>query len=404
MRRILVFHNRYLWPGGEDAVVDADLALLRRYGHDAELHEARNLDPQQTGTLRTLQALWRGAWNEASYADARQTLQRFRPDCAHLHNLWFTLSPSVLQACRDEGVPVVMTLHNMRLLCPAGVFLDPDGGHCNRCAGGFPWLGLWRRCYHRSFWASLGVARMAGRPGKRAAWLQQVNLFLSPSDFVKRTFVEAGFSAENICVLPHGIPDPGASTILPLDPEPGSFPRRIVYIGRFSREKGLVTLLLAWKTVQAACPDAELTLLGEGPLENELRELAEGQRVRFGGRMSPDKLAEQIAGNGALVLPSECAETFGQVVIEAFACGRMAVVTDLGAPAELVEHGVTGLRFRHGDAASLAQTLLAALTNPRDTARMGQAARACYAKTYTPEQHYRGLLAAYETAIRNHQA
>ncbi len=393
MQRILMVHNRYRWFGGEDAVVDAQIDLLKRHGHEVLLHETNNADTLSMGRFALVKALLHSHWRHDRKDEFHQVIRDFKPEIVHAHNLWFNLTPSVLAASHEEGVPVVLSIHNMRLLSPCGVFLDTEGLHCKHCASGFAWRGIIRRCYHNSFFASFCAAKMSAFHRKRGTWHNNVDLFLSPSDYVKRVYADSGFPEKQIQVLPHAVADPGADVGV-------TFPdcRRLVYIGRFSVEKGLFCLLNAWKQVRKKYPDAELLLAGDGGLKEELMQYAEGIGVRFCGILPPEELARTIASAGALVLASECAETFGRVVIEAAACARASIVPDLGGPPELVEQGQTGFVFRHGDSENLAACIQAAFSDPEKLMQMGRAARALFERNYTEDAYYLQLLDCYQSA------
>ncbi len=394
--RILLLHNRYVWPGGEDVGVTDDAAQLRSHGHDVVEHIADNRPFVDAGKLALVRALWRAAWSRPAYAELRAKMRAIQPDILHLHNFWFALSPSVLAAAHDENVPTVVTLHNFRLLCPAGVLLDRSGQACQRCVGGPPWPGAWRRCYHGSFFASALAARMIAINRRRHTWERDADLLIVPSEFCRQTFARGGLPTERMVVKPHAATDPFPPGH---GPAPAADdPLRALFLGRLGPEKGLRTLLAAWPAVYAACPHAELRLVGDGPLRGPLERTAADLPVTFAGAITPAEVPRELAQASLLVLPSECFETFGRSVVEAYASGRPVLVSRLGGPAELVADGETGRLFAPGDPADLADKLTRLLRDPADRTRMGANARQAYLERYTPAKSYEALMECYERA------
>jgi glycosyltransferase involved in cell wall biosynthesis len=375
--RVLVLHNRYRQPGGEDRVVASEVEMLRSYGVEVEMFEADN----HANGLRLLAA---SAWSGEMYEKVRAACRRFRPDVAHLHNFWMALTPSAIDACRSAGVPVVQTLHNFRLLCANALFLR-DGQTCTRCLGKAPWRGIIHRCYNRSAVASAAVVNMIESNRRRDTW-SGVDAFITPSWHARSLFVAAGFDAKRICVKPNFIPDPGL-----VDAPPSKF-RTIVYAGRLSPEKGLGTLASAWKNVSSG----ELLVIGEG----EERETLVAPRVTFAGTRDNAAVIQAIQGARALVLPSLCFETFGNAIAEAYACGRPVVVSDIGALGEIVHHGRTGLRFQPGNEAQLTACLTEILNDDSLVDRLGNNGRLEYLACYTPRRNYQMLTEQYQHVAR----
>lgn len=397
--RVLLLHNRYKWHGGEDAVVEAEAMLLRARGHHLVEHIADNRDILKAGRIATLLGLWRGAWSQTSSRQVRAFAAEARPDVVHVHNFWYVLSPSVLSACHDAGFPVVVTLHNFRLVCPGGILQDRKGRPCQDCVEEGGLKGVLRRCYHDSFLASAAVARMQAVNRRRGTWQRDVDLFIVPSEFCREIFVRGGFPAEKIAVKPNFVEDPLNGAIGPA-PESAGVPR-VLFVGRLSREKGLRTLLAAWKLVEGQV-DAELRLVGDGPLRDELQQLSGSSAVSFAGRVEGQDLVREIERAHLSVLPSECYETFGRVVVESYVLGRPVVVSNIGGPAELVRDGETGLLFEAGGTADLAAKLTALLTDAELRRGMGRAARQQFLAKYTPEKNYEQLMGCYRQAVENH--
>jgi glycosyltransferase involved in cell wall biosynthesis len=381
--RVLVLHNRYRQPGGEDRAVAAEIAMLRAHGVDVVYHEADN-----NGGL--VQLATGSTWSDVSFRMVSKLCREVRPDIAHVHNFWATLSPSVHAACYAEGVPTVQTLHNYRLFCVNALFLR-NGKVCTDCLGVGPWRGIVHRCYNHSAIASAAVARMVSSNRRRNTWAH-VDAFIAPSEHARAMFIEGGIDSERLHVKPNFATDPGLPSSRP------SASRAIVYAGRLSQEKGVRTLLAAW--AKAGLGDhGELVIIGDGPEAEHLPHHVPG--VRFLGRQEADAVTEAIANARAVVVPSVCFETFGNTVVEGYACGRPVIASDIGALGDLVDHERTGLKCPASDETALADSLRRMLTDPDLADRFGSNARAEYLKRFTPEKNFEMLTAIYERVLRS---
>lgn len=381
--KILQVHNFYRQPGGEDQVVAAERELLEAHGEEVRLFGADNDDIG--GFCSRLATAWRAPYSSAARRDLERELAAWKADVVHVHNFFPLLTPSIFDACRSAGVPVVMTLHNFRLLCP-GALLWRAGDVCERCLGNSPWQAALYRCYRGSFLGSLAVARMVRRLQADPSWRQQVERFIVMTEFARAKFIAAGWEPERIVVKPHFYRPPYGCA------EAGGRGGAL-FAGRLSPEKGVATLLRAWHEMPHP-----LLLAGDGPLRDEVEGCGNSD-VRLLGWLSLDELSARMRQAACLVVPSEWYETFGLVVIEAFAHGLPVVASRIGALAELVEDGVTGLLFAPGDEAGLAASVRRLLENPEEARRMGENARAVFAERYTPERNYPQLLRIYREAM-----
>lgn len=401
--RILQVHERYLHPGGEDVEAEAEKRLLRENGHVVIEYRRSNDEIAQEGALRKAALGLRTVWAWDSYHEIKSLLGEHKPDLVHFHNTFPLVSPSSYYACREAGVPVVQALHNYRLLCPAGTFYR-NGRICEDCLGkGFPWPGVAHGCYRGSHAASLAVAAMLGVHNSLNTWSRTVALFVAPSEFARRKFIEGGLPGERIAVKPNLVyPDP-ADTFESGQTNGGSEvsrspaePRFALFVGRLAPEKGVRTLLAAWRQVRG---DTLLRIVGDGPLRREVEALADGTScVRWEGFKPRREVLEASRSARFLLFPSEWYETFGLVVVEAFACGIPVIASRMGAMEELIEDGRTGLHFAPGDPIDLATKVEWALNHPSEVEAMGRAARAEYEAKYTAERNYQLLTEIYGRA------
>ena len=389
--RIAILHNRYREPGGEDAVVAAEVQLLRSRGHKVAEITVSNAEVLERGLVHTLRTLQRSAWNTDAYRRAREAIRRHRPDVVHVHNFWFSLSPSVFGAAAAESVPTVMTLHNYRLICP-GALLMRGGEICERCIGVSPWRAVPRACYRNSVAQTALVACMIDSNRRRGTWDRLVDAYIALTEFSRRKFIQGGLPAEKIYIKPNCLSeDPGPA---------GSSGDGAVFVGRLSREKGVHVLLNSWKS-----ESTNLTVVGDGPERSALEAYAARlENVEFCGRLKHAYAVEQIKKARFLVMPSLWYETFGRTIAEAYACHRPVVASRLGAMAELVDDGSTGLLFEPGNADDLASKVRFLIENPRECERMGEEARADFEENYTAEANYHKLVEIYERAMENARA
>jgi len=384
--KILFVHNRYQQAGGEDNVVAAEAKLLADHGHDVELWSVDNKDLPAglPGKVKTALAT---SYSPASRAIASDKLRSFRPDVVHVHNFFPQISPSIYDACLDEGVPVVQTLHNYRLICP-GAMLMRDGKICEQCIAGSPYQAVWYGCYRGSNLGSLVVAHMVAQHRKQGTWQYKVNRFIALTNFAKSKFVEAGFPADKIAVKANFLHDPLQEAHRPNPTIPGF----VLFVGRISEEKGIKTLLQAWSALDN---QSLLKVAGTGPLEALLQGKNNIAALGTQTAVAISRLMQQAA---FLVLPSEWYEGFPLVLVEAFAHGLPVLASRLGSMADIIKDGETGLLFEPGNPQELAEKAKWLLENPQQTQKLGENARRNFLAKYTAEQNYAELMEIYDDA------
>lgn len=384
--RILLVHNQYRQPGGEDAVAQAESALLARMGHEIEIWEASNesivsiADTCKTG-LECVHS-----FQHAREAHAR--IRRFHPDLIHVHNFFPQISPSIHRACYGAGVPVVQTLHNFRLLCPTAT-LYRDGSICEDCCGRiFPWPGVLHRCYREQYAATIAVAGMLSLHRVLGTWSRCVSRYIALTQFARSKFIASGFPAERIMVKPNFVdPDPGM----------GCGERGFaLFVGRLAEEKGIGLLLSAWRLL---ADRPKLRIIGDGPLASAVADAAAlDSSIEWLGARGRDEVRQNMREASVLIVPSMWYEGFPLVIAEAFAVGLPIIASRLGAMEELVTDSVAGRLFTAGDPHSLASAVRWMFWHPEELKAMRLRARAEYENKYTAEGNYALLLAIYKDA------
>lgn len=388
--KILFAHNRYRLSGGEDEVYCRELELLRLHGHDVVEYTRDNQEIADYGVGSNLTLAVRTTWAWDSYSQVGKVLAEARPDVAHFHNTFPLISPAAYYACAVANVPVVQTLHNPRLLCPAAT-LFRNGEICEECVGRRIALPSVRHgCYQHSRVRSAVVASMISAHHLLGTWKKRVNRYIASTEFYRQKFAAAGLPPEKIALKPHFVdPDPGATL------RKGEY---ALFVGRLAPEKGVPTLLAAWHKVKTV----PLYIRGEGPLADAVSMIRPqaGASVKLVPRMDRSSLFDLIKGARFLVWPSEgLYETFGLVAIEAFACGIPVIASRCGVMQEIVNNGRTGLHFIPGDSDDLANKVEWAWAHSQEMYEMGRNARLEYHAKYTAERNYELLSKIYKSVV-----
>lgn len=391
--KVLIVHNYYQQPGGEDQVVAAETALLEKYGHEVLQFTVHN---DQVKGINPITLALNTIWNHRIYREVRETCCKMSPDVMHVHNTLPILSPAVYYAANAEGVPVIQTLHNYRLFCP-GAYCFSNGTVCEACKGKiFPVPAMIRACYRNSVAATTVVSLMLFVHRLLKTYSRRVDLYIALTDFAKSKFIEGGLSAEKIVVKPNFI---GSTS------DTGEIVEYYaLFVGRLSPEKGVRTLLQAWETVGDRLP---LKILGDGPMHQEVIDAAQRNKaIVWLGRQPRETVLDLMKRAYILVFPSEWYEGFPMTIAEAYSVGLPVVAGNLGAMQSIIKHGCTGLHFEPGDSGGLAEQVLWTIDHRDEMHRMRHEARKEYENFYTGEINYRLLMDAYNKAgeINKHWA
>ena len=383
--KILMLHNRYLVPGGEDQSSAAEVALLRGHGHEVEFLEEDNRRVEQLGKVRT--AL-RTVWSKESYRRIHDKLRGGNFDIMHVQNFFPLWSPSVYYAASRNRVPVVQTLRNYRLMCVNSLFFR-NQHVCEECLGCLlPWRGVAHACYRDSRAASAVVAAMIGAHKLAGTWRKRVTTYIAVSEFARQKYIAGGFPAEQIVVKPNFIhPTPA------LGHGGGCY---ALYVGRLSPEKGIATMLEAWKSVQNPVP---LQIAGQGPLMEVVMAAAKScDHIHYLGGRSLSEVLDLMRSAEFLVFPSEWYETMGRTIMEAFAVGTPVVTSSIGPPGSMVVPGKTGFHFQPGNVAELRARVEWCSHNLDEVRSLRVNARRAFEARYTGAANVEMLVRIYQQA------
>ncbi len=395
--RILMLHNFYRHRGGEGVSFAVEAEALRSLGHEVDTFSMDNA--VDLGASNKIRTALNAVWSRESYDMVRSLLEKKSYDILHVQNFFPLLSPSVYDAAKSCGVPVVQALRNYRLFCmQTGLFRD--GKICENCSGGkHSWAGIRHRCYRGSLGASLTLGAMIEFHRARQTWAKRVDAFIAVSDCVKQKYVSNGWKSDQIRVKHNTVspaPDPGNG-------EQGFF----VVVGRLSEDKGLLVLLDAWDLLMKKCAQGDaplLKIIGDGPLEQNLRKevVRRGlsDAVEVAGRLSLEETYSELGLALASIQPSVRFEPCSRTIAESYAKGTPVIAAKIGGAAELVDEGVSGFYFEPGDASALAEMILRLSNDPGIALAMRAATRTFFDQNFSPQKNAEQLAAIYQDVIQ----
>jgi glycosyltransferase involved in cell wall biosynthesis len=372
--RILFAHNRYLFRGGEDESRDQEISMLRSRGHEVieylvDNHNISNANIVSIGV--------RSIWNGDQFKKMKHLLREARADILKVDNYFPLLSPSIFDAAKSAGVPSILSVRNYRLICPSAN-LFREGRICKDCVSSkLAVSGIVHRCYRRSYLQSTSVALSTAYASARGTWSRSVDHYIAISETVKKLLVEGGFPVNKISVKPNTVSDTGAGD------GAGNY---AIFVGRLTEEKGIMTLLSAWRKLGSRIP---LKIIGTGPLENVVEKAAsEMPAIEFLRQKSLADVCDYVGKASMLIFSSEWLEPFGRAVVEAFSKGTPVVAADTEPMRDMIDHEHTGLLYKAGDSIDLAAKVASLLGHPEKLSYMRERARKRYLEAYSEESTY----------------
>ena len=396
---IVLAHNYYgsAAPSGENTVFLAETELLRRRDHRITVLSRHSDEIRDRGAWGCLRGALSTPWNPFSKRDAVQLLRRVAPDVFHVHNCFPLLSPAVFYAARGLRTANILTLHNCRAFCAAGIPMRGEKP-CTECLDSRS-VGpaLRNRCYRDSLAATLPLAAMIWLHRALRTWEREIDAFIALTDFQRDLMCGAGLPEDRVFVKPNFYPDPPAS--LPFCHREA----KAVFIGRLGVEKGCHLLLEAWRRWGPAAPRLEIIGAGSERSRLEASVVAAGltEKIAFRGQLSFPETQASLALARLLLLPSLCFEGFPMVVREAFALGVPVAASRLGSMPGLIEEGRTGTLFEAGDPGDLVAKIRDAWSDQDRLSAWGAAALEEFEKKYTSQANYRILMRIYRDAMEH---
>lgn len=387
--RILFVHNTYQYRGGEDTTLDMESALLKAKGHVVDILGFNN--SEINGALAKVGAGIRSFYNPRSARLLKEKVNAFKPDIIHIHNLFFTASPSILYAAWQLKVPVVMTVQNYRLIC-ANALLLRDQQVCELCIQKkFPLDGIRYKCYRSSYVESALVTGITSIHKVLSSWNNKVNRYIVPSVFLQNKLHNSSLKLpyEKIAVKPNFIED-----VYTGESQREDF---FLFVGRISPEKGLSSLVKCF----ADNPGSKLVIAGDGPDKELLMEnIKDLPNINYIGQQPKERIIALMKTCQALLFSSLWYEGLPLTIVEAFATGTPVISSKLGAMAEMITDGYNGFHFTPGDTAGMSDKISQFSALPalqRD--QLYKHARQTYVTRYHPDVHYAAILTIYKEAI-----
>lgn len=393
--KIMICHNYYKNRGGEGQTVLNEKELLESKGHKVILFTRDNKEIDRYNFFQKLKLFFNSIFSFSVYRKIKKTVEQEKPDIAHIHNTVPLISPSIYYALKNMKAPIVQTVHNYRFLCPNGLFLTNEGKICEKCGNGNFLNAVVRKCYRNSYLQTIVMAVTLYLHRQFKTFRKKIDIFISPSNFLKDKLIAGGIPEEKNIVEPHFVK---CGEIRPSD----IFKNYAIYLGRLSREKGLFALLKTWKGISGIA----LKVIGDGPIQNELRDFCIREKilnVDFLGFISGRERFEILRKAIFMVVPSECYETMSYAILESFACGVPVIASRIGALSEIIKDGKNGLLFDSSDPDDLAEKINYMCENPDKVIEMGKYARKCAEEKYSPQKHYKRLIEIYEKAIEENK-
>ncbi len=383
--KILLVHDFYQRFGGEDAVALAEKQLLEERAEEVVFYSRHNDEITSYNLGRKLAFPFHTVYSPRTTQEIKSLVANSRPDVAYIHNVFPLVSPSIYHALHSLRVPIVQVVHDFRFLCPNGWFYT-QGKICERCKHGNYIHAVQYRCYRDSYILSAVYASSIGA-NRLAGILEKIDAYVCLTEFSKQKLVEAGIPAEKIFIKPNFI---DAAGIVPR-PGGGDF---VLYLGRLSAEKGVWTLIRAFEHLK----DVKLKIAGTGPLEASLRNYIQEKglsHIELVGFLEGKEKWRWLSESLLTIVPSQWYETFGMVVLEAYAAGKPVIGSDLGSLPYVIENGRSGLLFQPGDISDLVVKIRYLLDHPEEAERMGRYGRELVDTKYNPDKSHATLMSIF---------
>ncbi|MEP9410024.1 MAG: glycosyltransferase family 4 protein [Candidatus Brocadia sp.] len=423
-KQLTILHSNkfHYFRGGAETVYLNTARIMESYGHRSvffSMHHPQNL-PCDTkdyflpyvelntnghSVKNQMKTAGRILYSFEAKRLLSQLLDQYPVDIAHLHNIYHHISPSILSVLRKRKIPVVMTLHDYKMVCASYHLLLDHIKPCEACRGGRYFMAIQNRCVKKSLVKTLLSTMEMYFHHKALDIYDMVDIFIAPSRFLKDKLFDMGFRKE-MWYLPNYI-DSEKFQVFKGDAQDENNEKSVVYFGRLSPEKGLITLLEAIKMLRSrGMNNIAFKIIGDGPMRTFLESKVQGQGlhgIRLLGYKAGEELKDEIRKSLFAVLPSRCYENNPMSVIEAFALGKPVIGSRIGGIPELVKDNVTGLTFEPGNADDLRSGIEYLISHPARTGEMGKNARMFVEQELNARKYYEGLMEIYERALHHNK-
>ena len=387
--KILIVHNNYGKYSGEEAVVDKMAEMLKEHGHQVGFYRMTS-EGSRDSLSGKIKGFYAGIYSPAGVKGMREAIEREKPDIINVHNLYPFISPAALFECRKVGIPVVMTVHNFRLICPTGLFMR-NGRPCELCLQkGDEWGCIRHNCEH-SLLKSAGYTLRNAYARWTGAYKKCVSAFACITEFQRKKLIEAGFDADRITVIPNSIDTPTRYR-----ETEGQY---VAYIGRLSYEKGYDILI----DIARKHPEISFHFAGAKRDNSDLQDVP--SNVVFKGYLNKGELGDFIQNSKFLVMPSRCYEGFPMAILEAACFGKPSIGPDHGGFTEIIGKGndAIGLLFAPGDSDDLERKITQLYNDQEEIKQLGRKAFNKLTKEYSSNVIYNKWQKLFSKFNEHHQ-
>ncbi len=408
--KVLMIHKFHYIEGGAERYVFNLSELLEKKGNTVipfSMHHPKNIEspyadhfvsyfnPDQLrnseSLMQTFKVAGRVVYNKEAQNKLAELIKESKPDIAHIHSIYHHISPSIFKTLKEFNIPVILTLHDFKLVCPNIVFLDGKDRVCEKCQGKYFWNATFKKCFRKSYGASLLATVEATVHYLLKSYRGNVDMFHSPSAFLAERISKYGYGHKPVKVLPYTL------DVEAFEPkhDPSDY---FVYAGRMSVEKGVLFLVDAMRQVKGK----QLYLIGTGPLDEEIRTRIQKyglDNVKQLGYKSGKELQEIISGAAFTVMPSLCHDNSPLAIYESLSLGNAILGSDNGGIPELINDGIDGYIFKAGDVNDFAAKAEKLINDPQAAIDMGKRGREKALQMFSPDEHYEQIKALYEQTI-----
>ncbi|GAA4459083.1 glycosyltransferase [Nibrella saemangeumensis] len=386
--RVLFIHNYYQNSGGEDVVFEQEVAMLREYGITVECLLFNNNGFDKGTIINKLKIGYTTIYNVQSIKILKDVLENFKPNIVHIHNLFYTASPAIIKTIKDCGIPVVMTLHNYRLVCSSGMLMRSGEIPCEKCTNKIlPFDGIRNKCFRESrlqtaqLTATVAIHKLIG------TW-KRIDKFIVLTNFAREKILNSSLRLlpSQIVVKPNAVPDYGYN-------EQNSRENFFLYVGRLSQEKGIRTLIQAAKEYNFT-----IKIIGDGPLRLDVENaVLNNNNIKYLGQQPKEVVVNELKKSSAVIVPSICYEGLPTIILEAFSTGTVVIHSD--SPNLNLIVNESGYKFKTNDSQSLIEKVKEVQETEKNLNKFNLS-RALYIENYTEEAVLQTQLKVYKEVIR----
>jgi glycosyltransferase involved in cell wall biosynthesis len=384
--KILFVHNFYQQHGGEERVLEIDIAILKSKGHQVDLF---SLDSKNISSIRKkIFTAVNLSYSKNSKESLFLKLKEKKFDLVHVHNFFPMLTPSVYDACMEADTPVVQTFHNYRTICANALFLR-NNAPCTLCLNGSPYQSVLHGCYRNSRLASFPMAHFIQKHRHEDTWNKKIDKILVPTEFSRQLFIKSGIEEKKISVRIHSLfSDPGFVS--------NEYRKNNgLFVGRLSKEKGILTLLDALERRQFS---DSIHVIGGGELSSAVKNK---KNILPSGHLPVEDVFSAMKNASFLVFPTECFEgSFPLVLMEAMACGLPIIASKIGAIPSFLEDGQDALLFEAGNSHFLALQIEKIAKSASLRMQLAKNARKKFELLFSKEASYEQLIETYQSVLK----